>query len=144
MAVDNFLWPFYGYDAARTRSFPAPRSFGPPLRRGWSYDDFALLEFPPVLYHNAMFFIDYDGSAKAVNKLNGHLIWQRKLGTLSAASPAVDPRSWAGVLSAAVSRRREPDCRATVGSSPCPPRPGGSCGRGALPAGSESSPLVHG
>src|SRR5204863_3373263 len=52
--VNNFQWPRYGYDAARNRDFAA-RGLNPPLRVGWRFDDFALLEFPPVIYQNTMY-----------------------------------------------------------------------------------------
>ena len=142
-AVDSFIWPFYGYDAARTRFLSASRSLGPPLRRGWSYQDYALLEFPPVLYRGAMYFIDYDGSAKAVNKLNGHLIWQRKVGTLSAASPAVDARDGLvlfPLLSQTPGARLPGNGRLVALSM----RTGRVVWTRSLPAGSESSPLVQG
>jgi outer membrane protein assembly factor BamB len=143
VAGDTFIWPFYGYDASRTRDFPASASFGPPLRRGWSYEDYALLEFPPVLYHDEMFFIDYDGSAKAVNKLNGHLIWQRKVGTLSAVSPAVDPQHHLiliPLLSETPGARLPGNGRFVALSM----KTGRVVWSRALPAGSESSPLVQG
>jgi outer membrane protein assembly factor BamB len=89
--VNNFEWPRYGYDAARTHVFAA-RGLNPPLHVGWRFQDFALLEFPPVIYQNTLYFIDDAGSVKALNKLNGHLIWQHKLGTLAAASPGIDIR----------------------------------------------------
>jgi outer membrane protein assembly factor BamB len=142
-AADTFIWPFYGYDAARTHFFAAPGNLDPPLRTGWSYQDYALLEFPPVLYHNAMYFIDYDGSAKGVNKLNGHLIWQRKLGTLSAASPAVDPQHglvFIPLLSQTPGARLPGNGRFFALSM----RTGRVVWSRSLPAGSESSPLVHG
>lgn len=143
VAVDTFVWPFYGYDANRTRQFPAPRNLGPPLRTGWSYEDYALLEFPPVLYHDQMFFIDYDGSAKAVNKLNGHLMWQRKVGTLSAASPAVDASHHLiliPLLSQTPGARLPGNGRFVALSM----KTGRIVWSRAVPAGSESSPLVHG
>jgi outer membrane protein assembly factor BamB len=90
--VNNFEWPRYGYDAGRTRFFPGGHKLGPPFRRGWTYDDYALLEFPPVIYGNTLYLIDDDGSAKAIDKRNGHLIWQRQVGTLAAASPAIGVR----------------------------------------------------
>lgn len=143
VGVDTFLWPFYGYNAARTHAFGAPSGFGPPLRRGWRYDDFALLEFPPVLYHNAMFFIDYDGSAKAVDKRTGHRIWQRKLGTLSAASPAVDPGRglvFFPLLSQTPGARLPGNGRFVALST----RTGRIVWSRSVPAGSESSPILHG
>jgi outer membrane protein assembly factor BamB len=90
--VDNFQWPRYGYDLARTRDFPNSSRLNPPLRRGWKYNDGALLEFPPVIYQNTLYLIDDNGSARAVNKLNGHEIWKHKVGTLAAASPTFDAR----------------------------------------------------
>jgi outer membrane protein assembly factor BamB len=87
--VDNFAWPRYGYDGARTRLFPGARGLHPPFRVGWRYEDYALLEFPPVIYQNTLYQLDDDASIKAINKRNGHVIWQHKLGTLAAASPAL-------------------------------------------------------
>jgi outer membrane protein assembly factor BamB len=87
--ADNFEWPRYGFDAARTRYFAA-KGLGPSLRIGWRYDDFALLEFPPVIYHSTLFLIDDNGWAKAINKVTGHTRWAHKLGSLAAASPAYD------------------------------------------------------
>jgi outer membrane protein assembly factor BamB len=89
VVVDNFVWPRYGFDAERTRSFPGARGLRPPLRVGWHYDDYALLEFPPVMYKTTLYNLDDDGSVKAIDSRNGRWIWQHKEGTLSAASPAV-------------------------------------------------------
>jgi outer membrane protein assembly factor BamB len=91
-AVDTFEWPRYGYDAARTRYFPAAASLSPPLRVGWRFNDGALLEFPPVIYHGKLFVLDDDGSARSIDKTTGRVLWHRKIGTLAAASPAVDGR----------------------------------------------------
>ncbi|MGI8902313.1 MAG: PQQ-binding-like beta-propeller repeat protein [Solirubrobacteraceae bacterium] len=88
--ADTFEWPRYGFDSGRTRYFPGAHGPGPPLRVGWTYRGRALLEFPPVIYQNTMYLVDDGGSAKAIDKRNGHLIWQRQVGTLAAASPAVD------------------------------------------------------
>jgi len=87
--VDNFQWPWYGFDAGRTRFFAAPAKLAPPLQVGWRFNDGALLEFPPSIYHETLYLLDDDGSAKAVNLRNGHMLWQSKVGTLAAASPAV-------------------------------------------------------
>ena len=92
VVVNDFEWPRYGYDAARTRLFPNSRKLNPPLRVGWTYEDFALLEFPPVIYQHTLYLVDDDGSAKAINSQNGHLRWEHKIGTLAAASPAIDSR----------------------------------------------------
>jgi outer membrane protein assembly factor BamB len=141
-AVDSFVWPFYGYDAGRSRFFAAPRRLSPPLRKGWRYNDFRLLEFPPVLYHNAMFFIDYSGLAKAVNKLTGHRIWKRKVGTLAAASPAVDPGRGL-VFFSLLSESRGATLPGNGRLVALSTRTGRIVWARNLPAGSESSPLVH-
>ena len=85
--INNFEWPRYGFDAARTRYFAA-KGLSPPLRVGWRYQDFALLEFPPVIYQNTLYLVDDNGWAKAINKITGHTQWAHKVGTLAAASPA--------------------------------------------------------
>ena len=45
-----------------------------------------------MIYQNTLYLIDDNGSARAVNKLNGHEIWKHKVGTLAAASPTFDAR----------------------------------------------------
>jgi outer membrane protein assembly factor BamB len=84
-----FEWPRYGYDATRTRYFPSGHRLDPPFRQGWTFQDSALLEFPPVIYGNTLFIVDDNGSAKAIDKRNGHQLWETKVGTLAAASPAL-------------------------------------------------------
>jgi len=82
-------WLRYGYDAARTRYFAASAAVRPPFRVGWRFEDFALLEFPPVIYGNTLYIMDDDGSAKAIDKRTGRKLWETKVGTLAAASPAL-------------------------------------------------------
>jgi outer membrane protein assembly factor BamB len=84
-----FQWPVYGYDASRTRDFPSGGRLDPPFRVGWRFQDFALLEFPPVIYGHTLFLVDDDGSAKAIDARTGHKLWETKVGTLAAASPAL-------------------------------------------------------
>jgi outer membrane protein assembly factor BamB len=87
--VDDFSWPRYGFDAERTRVYSGPNAPEPPLHVGWRFQDYALLEFPPVIYQNTLYLIDDDGSAKALNKRTGQKLWETKVGTLAAASPAL-------------------------------------------------------
>ncbi|HEY2161829.1 MAG TPA: PQQ-binding-like beta-propeller repeat protein [Solirubrobacteraceae bacterium] len=84
-----FEWLNYGYDAARTRYIASGRGLAPPFRVGWKFDDFALLEFPPVISGHTLYLVDDLGSAKALDARTGHKLWERKLGTLAAASPAL-------------------------------------------------------
>jgi outer membrane protein assembly factor BamB len=87
--VDTFVWPRYGFDAARTRTFNEPRGLVPPFHVGWRFQDYELLEFPPVISGTTLYLLDDNGSAKAIDKLSGRKIWERRVGTLAAASPAV-------------------------------------------------------
>ncbi|MBV8711155.1 MAG: PQQ-like beta-propeller repeat protein [Solirubrobacterales bacterium] len=92
VVVDTFAWPRYGFDAERTHAFPGSKAPGPPLQVGWRFEDYALLEFPPVMYQNSLYLIDDDGSAKALDKRTGRKLWETKVGTLAAASPALGVR----------------------------------------------------
>lgn len=136
-------WPLYGYDLARTRFFPQGAKLDPPFRTGWKYNDGALLEFPPVIYDNTLYFEDANGWARAVSTTGGQVLWQRRIGSVAAASPALDIRHKLVFF-------------ALLSTSPGATVPGNgaivalSMMRGkvvwshALPPGSESSPLVHG
>ncbi len=141
-AVDSFQWPYYGYNAARTRFFADP-GIAPPFRQGWSYQDYGLVEFPPVMYRNALYFIDIYGSAKSLDKVNGHLFWQSKVGTLAAASPGYDPVHqlvFYPLLSDTPGARVGGNGRFVALSM----RTGRVVWSHPFPAGSESSPLVLG
>lgn len=138
--VSNFLWPWYGYNAVRTRDFPDPK-LDPPFRHGWSYEDYALLEFPPVLYRGRLYLVDNDGSAKGINAANGHLIWQHKVGTLAAASPALDIHHHLVIVPLLSVRGRTPGNGAVVALSM---RTGHVVWSRHLAAGTESSPIVWG
>jgi outer membrane protein assembly factor BamB len=137
-------WLRYGFDAGRTRAFTASRTLAPPFHVGWRYNDNALLEFPPVLYGNTLFFLDDNGVAKAIDKRNGHQIWARKVGTLAAASPAVGVGQhliFMPLLSTNPNAGQNPGNGRFValsmgGGHVVWSRP--------IPAGSESSPIVYG
>jgi outer membrane protein assembly factor BamB len=136
-------WPFYGYDLARTRFFPNGGRLDPPLQVGWTFHDGALLEFPPVIDDNALYFEDANGWASGLSSTNGRLIWHRRIGTVAAASPALDIRhqlAFFTLLSRAPGAR-SPGNGAVVAVSM---KTGQVVWSHALPAGSESSPVVHG
>jgi outer membrane protein assembly factor BamB len=144
VAVNRFEWPRYGYDAARTRYFAAPRRLAPPLRIGWRFDDHALLEFPPVIYQNTLYLLDDNGWAKAIDKRTGHELWHRRIGTLAAASPAIDTKDRLIVvplLSISPSAGPSPGNGRIAGLSM---RTGRVVWSRPVPPGSESSPLVWG
>jgi outer membrane protein assembly factor BamB len=136
-------WPLYGYNLGRTRFFPDGQKLDPPLHVGWKYKDHALLEFPPVIYDNTLYFQDADGRAKAVSTTNGHLLWLQKVGSLAAASPALDIRHklvFFTLLSATPGASVPGNGRVVALSM----KTGQMVWSHALPPGSESSPLVHG
>jgi outer membrane protein assembly factor BamB len=87
--TETFVWPNYGYTKDHLRDFAAPASLHPPFRQLWMTSEGALLEFPPVLYGNRIFQLADDGVLAVIDKHTGKFIWVRKLGALSASTPAV-------------------------------------------------------
>jgi outer membrane protein assembly factor BamB len=83
----NFVWPTYGYTDDRRRYLDVSWRIRPPFKRRWFYNGHALLEFPPVMALGKLFLLKDDGTAVALNKATGRIVWQRKVGTLAAASP---------------------------------------------------------
>jgi outer membrane protein assembly factor BamB len=136
-------WPLYGYNLGRTRFFPGAAKLHPPFNIGWRYRDHALLEFPPVIYDNTLYFQDADGRAKAVNTMNGRIIWLRKIGSLAASSPALDIQHKLVIftLLSATPGASNPGNGRVVALEMKTGKVAWSHG---LPPGSESSPLVHG
>ncbi len=86
-------WPLYGYSKDHARVAPVPARIRPPYRLVWTAYGGALLEFPPVIDHNALYQLADDGVVRAVATATGRLLWSRKLGTLAAASPAASGNS---------------------------------------------------
>jgi outer membrane protein assembly factor BamB len=141
VVVNDFEWPRYGYDAARTRFLPGAQRVHPPFRVGWRYEDYALLEFPPVIYQNTLYQLDDDGSIKAINKLNGHLIWQHKIGTLAAASPALGVKQHLVFVPILSNRSHSPGNGSLDAISM---KTGRIVWSHPVPAGTESSPMAWG
>ncbi len=135
---DRFAWPLYGYTENHSRFFPAPAKVRPPFKTLWYHNTHALLEFPPVIYGERIFQLADDATLSAISKHTGHVFWTRKLGQLSASSPAVDASTvYVTILS--------------TGSSSGPgrvvalnPATGAIRWSRGLPAPSESSPLLAG
>jgi outer membrane protein assembly factor BamB len=137
--VDTFTWPRYGFDAARTHFFPNAKAPEPPLHVGWRFQDYALLEFPPVIYQNRLYLIDDDGSAKALDKHTGHKLWETKVGTLAAASPALGISQGLMYVSVLSAHGHSPgDGRFTALSM----KTGHIVWSKTIPAGTESSPIA--
>jgi outer membrane protein assembly factor BamB len=90
--VNNFLLPFYGGPATRTRDFIGDANLNPPFRTAWKFGGNALLEFPATIWGNNLYFLDGGATAKRVNSKTGKQIWLRHVGLRSASSPALDPK----------------------------------------------------
>ena len=140
----TFEWPRYGYDAARTRYFASGNRLDPPFHVGWKFEDFALLEFPPVIYGHTLFLLDDDGSAKALDARTGHKLWETKAGTLAAASPALGISQ--GLLFLPIlSNNRSAESTQAPGNGKLVAlsmKTGHVVWSHAVPAGTESSPLA--
>jgi outer membrane protein assembly factor BamB len=97
---DRFAWPLYGYTKNHTRFFPASARMIPPFRTVWARGGSALLEFPPVMWGNRIFQLGDDATLHAIDKYTGKELWSRRLGALSASTPAVSGNTvYATVLS---------------------------------------------
>ena len=86
---DRSAWALYGYTKDHTRFFPGSSGLRPPFKRLWARGGGSLLEFPPVLLGSHLFQLSDDGVLHAIDKHTGHAFWTRRLGVLSASSPAV-------------------------------------------------------
>ncbi|HEX7059382.1 MAG TPA: PQQ-binding-like beta-propeller repeat protein [Solirubrobacterales bacterium] len=80
-------WPLFGFDPARTRYLPA-KGVKPPFRKLWRYTGRPLLEFPPIFVGGKLYFVDNNGTARALDADTGKVLWQRRIGRLNASSPA--------------------------------------------------------
>lgn len=139
--VNNFEWPRYGFDAARTRSFNGARGLTPPLRTGWRFNDNALLEFPPTIYQTTLFALDDNGYVRAISTRTGREIWNRRVGSLAAASPAVGVREHMIFVPVLSTRGHSPGHGQIIALGM---KNGHKFWARTLSAGSESSPMVYG
>jgi outer membrane protein assembly factor BamB len=87
-ADDGFKWPYFGFDAARTRVLGLPKPLRPPFRIAWLYNAHELLEFSPVSCGRSVFLLGDSGDLFKISRWTGQLQWRRKLGDLASASPA--------------------------------------------------------
>jgi outer membrane protein assembly factor BamB len=124
----DFVWPVFGYTPDRAKYLPT--RLHPPFKKVWRHRADSLLEFPPVLAKNTLFFVTNKGTAVALDARRGKLKWRRKVGTLSAASPAW----WRGRLFTVTLDGRVTSLRA---------RDGKVLWRKDIASRAESSPLVR-
>ncbi len=135
-ASERFAWPFYGYTKNHTRYFPASSSLFPPFKRLWAHGGNSLLEFPPTIRGDRIFQLADDGVLTAIDKHNGHTLWHRQIGSLSASTPA----TVANVVYATVLARSDHVRKGAVFA--VEDATGRTLWSRMLPSPSESSPLV--
>jgi outer membrane protein assembly factor BamB len=81
-------WPTFGYDNTRTRYAP-PFDHRPPYRQLWIARGRALIEFPPVVAYDRVYFATIKGRFLAVDRGSGKKDWSMNFDRCIAASPAV-------------------------------------------------------
>ena len=83
-------WPMYGANPARTQVHSAIR-LRPPFRPIWHRPLHGLVEFPAVVWEGVAYVNNINGWLHAVSMRSGRVLWKRRVGSLVASSPAVDP-----------------------------------------------------
>jgi outer membrane protein assembly factor BamB len=84
-------WPIYGATPARTQ-VQGGIELRPPFRRIWHRSLHGLVEFPAVVWEGTAYVNNFRGWLRALSVRTGRVLWKRRLGSLIASSPAVDPK----------------------------------------------------
>jgi outer membrane protein assembly factor BamB len=141
--VNTFSWPLYGYTLTRTRDFVSGGNLNPPFKTLWESGGNALLEFPPAIYGNNMYYIDDSARVKKMNTNNHKVIWTNHIGGLSASTPALDTKRqemYVTVLSVSGTSKGSVDGEMAALSM----KTGKVLWHVSVPSGTESSPIVVG
>jgi outer membrane protein assembly factor BamB len=80
----------YGVNPARTQVHTGIK-LRPPFRVVWRRYLGGLLEFPAVVWHGVAYVNNIHGYLTALSMKNGHTLWRKRIGTLLASSPGLDP-----------------------------------------------------
>lgn len=80
-------WPRFGYDPGRSKFLNA-QQVRPPFAKVWKYKGDELIEFPPIVVDDRLYFIDNDGLYVVLDAKTGKVIWQKRITSLNASSPA--------------------------------------------------------
>jgi outer membrane protein assembly factor BamB len=121
-------WRMPRGDLAHTgRSVAALR---PPYRTRWVFGQRVLMELPPVVAGGRVYVHRFDGQTFALDADNGAVVWKRRVGRLSATTPAY----WRDRLFVASLSKQVVALRA---------RDGAVLWRKSLQSRTESSPIVH-
>lgn len=84
------VWEAYRYGPDRL-GVAAGVALRPPFRRVWTFRAGSLVEFPPVVAFDRLFFATNAGVLYAISARTGKRAWVRRAGRCQAASPAVGP-----------------------------------------------------
>jgi outer membrane protein assembly factor BamB len=84
-------WPMYGANPARTQ-VQSDINLRPPFRIVWRRNIHGFMEFPAVVWEGVAYVNTMKGRLRALSMKNGRTLWSRRIGTLMASSPAVDPK----------------------------------------------------
>jgi outer membrane protein assembly factor BamB len=103
-------WPTYGLSADRTRSVQL--ALRPPFRVVWRHQAGSLIEFPPSIGYNRLFFSTNKGTLTAISEKTGKYAWKYRAHRCVAASPAIGPHAHGTVYEAFLNR---PPCNAQNG-----------------------------
>jgi outer membrane protein assembly factor BamB len=84
-------WPMYGANPARTQVHPGIK-LKPPFKVVWRRELKKLVEFPAVVWEGTAYVNTINGFLRAISVETGRVRWKRRIGTLMASSPAIDPK----------------------------------------------------
>lgn len=91
LAAEKVRWPMFGFDPARRRS-PDGMHLRPPFRTRWFVRAHELVEFPPAIAYDRLYFVNRRGVVFAVDTSRPRVDWRFKAHRCAAASPSVSQR----------------------------------------------------
>lgn len=68
-------WQLFGREPSRTHYLPAPESLNPPLKLLWSFNDRALIEFPPAVHDGVAYLANKYGNVRAIRLDDREALW---------------------------------------------------------------------
>jgi outer membrane protein assembly factor BamB len=72
-------WKLFGRVPERTHYLPS--KLDPPLKQVWSYNDQALIEFPPVIARGLLFVVNKYSNVRALDAGSGKVVWDLRRDT---------------------------------------------------------------
>ena len=87
---NKFRWPRYGFTKDHNRNFDPAKPIRGPFRAKWKHKATALTEFPPAISQGRILQLSDDARLVSRELETGKERWARKLGSLSASTPAID------------------------------------------------------